>query len=127
MLLLLWLARRFRNSIKSGDVFNVYLIVYPVVRFCLDFLRLDASRLFGVDINQALMAVIGICAIVVFLWRHRPVGTTISAAAQPVRAAPVSVTPSSASKRPGLRRPTRSVPRKSTARRSAPKKRTRKG
>lgn len=134
MLLLLWILRRFRTSLKQGDVFNVYLIAYPIIRFFLDFLRLDASQLFNVDINQALSAVIGVCAIVVLIWRHRDatsregpapaapapniaepkvaISTTKGRAAAPTRAAPV-------------KSPKRRAPRRTVAKRPAPKKRAR--
>ncbi len=79
MLLLLWLMRRYRDSLRLGDVFNVYLIVYPLIRFSLDFLRLDASQVMSININQTVMAVVGIAAILVLIWRHRP-GSTAPAA-----------------------------------------------
>ncbi len=72
MLLLLWITRQFASRLKRGDVFNVYLIVYPVIRFFLDFLRLDASRVFSINVNQTLSAVVAVCAIGVLVWRHRP-------------------------------------------------------
>jgi phosphatidylglycerol---prolipoprotein diacylglyceryl transferase len=72
MLLLLWLGRNYAGRLKRGDLFNVYLIAYPLIRFSLDFLRLDASKVMSININQTLMAVVGIGAILVFIWRHRP-------------------------------------------------------
>ena len=72
MLLLLWLGRRYGGRLKRGDLFNVYLIAYPLIRFSLDFLRLDASRVMSININQTLMAVVGLAAIIVLVWRHRP-------------------------------------------------------
>ncbi len=72
MLLLLWLMRSFAGRLKKGDIFNVYLIAYPLIRFSLDFLRLDASRVMSININQTIMAVVGVAAILVFIWRHRP-------------------------------------------------------
>ncbi|MGE5074060.1 MAG: prolipoprotein diacylglyceryl transferase [Anaerolineae bacterium] len=79
MLLLLWLLRSDFPNRKRGDVFNVYLIAYPLIRFSLDFLRLDASQVMSVNINQTIMAIVGIGAIAVFIWRHRP-GSTAPAA-----------------------------------------------
>lgn len=73
MTLLLWLARRYSDRTKPGDIFLVYLIVYPLGRFLLDFLRLDASILAGLNANQAVMAVVAIVSAVVLVWRHRPV------------------------------------------------------
>jgi phosphatidylglycerol:prolipoprotein diacylglycerol transferase len=90
--LLIWITRRFFKADQNnpdfpamlkhpvnrwatwqiGDVFLVYLIVYPVGRFLLDFLRLDASQLGGINANQTFMAVVAVLAIIVLLWRHRP-------------------------------------------------------
>jgi phosphatidylglycerol:prolipoprotein diacylglycerol transferase len=72
MLFLIWVSRQYSDKLKKGDVFNLYLIFYPVVRFCLDFLRLDASKVYSININQTLMAVVAIAATLVLIWRHRP-------------------------------------------------------
>jgi phosphatidylglycerol---prolipoprotein diacylglyceryl transferase len=71
MFLLIWVSRRFSDSLKHGDVFLVYLIVYPVGRFLLDFLRLDASLVGGININQTIMAVVAISAGLTLYLRHR--------------------------------------------------------
>ena len=93
MLLLLWIGRQYYDKLKRGDVFNVYLIVYPVIRFSLDFLRLDASRIAGINANQTLSAVVAVLALLVLIWRHRP-GTAepemMSMAVEPVLDAPAS-------------------------------------
>ena len=70
MALLLWLSRRFKGSLKTGDVFLVYLVVYPLGRFLLEFLRLDSSQVAGVNANQIFMLVVMIGASVV-LWLRR--------------------------------------------------------
>jgi phosphatidylglycerol---prolipoprotein diacylglyceryl transferase len=72
MALLLWLSRRSKDRLKSGDVFLVYLITYPLGRFLLEFLRLDSSQLAGINANQALMLVVMVAAILILAWRHRP-------------------------------------------------------
>jgi phosphatidylglycerol:prolipoprotein diacylglycerol transferase len=71
MFLLLWLSRRYAERLKPGDVFLVYLIVYPIGRFLLDFLRLDASQLGGINANQTFMAIVAVAAAVALIWRHR--------------------------------------------------------
>jgi phosphatidylglycerol:prolipoprotein diacylglycerol transferase len=86
MLLLLWITRRYRGSLQRGDVFNVYCIFYPLVRFGLDFLRLDASQVLSININQTIMAIVAIGAVAVLIWRHRP-GADQAAARAPVKAA----------------------------------------
>ena len=74
MFFLLWLGRRFANRLRQGDIFLTYLIVYPVGRFFLEFLRLDPSQVGGFDINQILMAVTAILASAALIWRHRQSG-----------------------------------------------------
>lgn len=71
MFLLLWISRRFADRLKSGDIFLIYLVVYPIGRFFLDFLRLDASTVSGININQSLMAVVAVCAGATLFLRHR--------------------------------------------------------
>jgi phosphatidylglycerol:prolipoprotein diacylglycerol transferase len=71
MFLLLWLSRRYADRLKNGDIFLIYLIVYPVGRFLLDFLRLDASLVGGININQTVMAIVAVGAASALLWRHR--------------------------------------------------------
>ena len=73
--LLIWLTRRFPERLKTGDIILVYLVTYPVGRFLLDFLRLDASQLGGVNANQTFMAVVAIIAVLTLLWRHRKTQT----------------------------------------------------
>lgn len=71
MFLLIWLTRRYKESLKQGDIFLVYLIVYPVGRFLLDFLRLDAAMIGGINTNQTAMAVVTILSALALFWRHR--------------------------------------------------------
>lgn len=71
MVLLLGMSRRFADRLKSGDLFLIYLIAYPVGRFLLDFLRLDASLVGGININQTVMAVVAVCSASFLVWRHR--------------------------------------------------------
>jgi phosphatidylglycerol:prolipoprotein diacylglycerol transferase len=71
MVILLWLARRVDGWLKAGDVFLLYLVLYPTERFFLDFLRLDASLVAGINANQTFMAVTAVCAAAALIWRHR--------------------------------------------------------
>jgi phosphatidylglycerol:prolipoprotein diacylglycerol transferase len=72
MALLMWVTRTYEGRSKKGDILLLYLIVYPVVRFSLDFLRLDASMVGGININQTVMAVIAVLSALTLAWRHRP-------------------------------------------------------
>jgi len=78
MAILLWLSRRFSDRLKTGDIFLGYLVIYPLGRFLLDFLRLDASRLAGINANQTLSAIVAVMAAGVLIWRHRPSRSTKS-------------------------------------------------
>lgn len=68
--LLLWVARRYERRLRQGDVFLLYLMVYAVGRFFLEYLRLDASRIGTINANQTLMALVGLGAAALFLARH---------------------------------------------------------
>jgi len=70
MALLLWLGRRYKDRLQSGDLFLIYLIVYPFGRFMLEFLRLDSSQIAGLNINQTVMLVILVAASLTLLWRQ---------------------------------------------------------
>jgi phosphatidylglycerol:prolipoprotein diacylglycerol transferase len=71
MFFLIWLTRRFEGHLKSGDVLLSYLVIYPIIRFSLEFLRLDASQIGGVNANQALMAGVAVVSAVILFLRHR--------------------------------------------------------
>ena len=71
MALLIWLTRRYPEQLKDGDICLVYLIVYPVGRFLLDFLRLDASMVGGINANQATMVGVAVLSALALFWRHR--------------------------------------------------------
>jgi len=70
---LLWLMRRFVNVLKAGDIFLAYLGFYSLVRFSLEFLRLDVALVYGFNINQIFFAIILISVGIHFYLRYRPV------------------------------------------------------
>jgi phosphatidylglycerol:prolipoprotein diacylglycerol transferase len=69
--LLLWVERRFWGRLKSGDIFLVYLIGYPIVRIFMETLRLDSSTVAGINANQAVMIAVLIVAVALLFIRHR--------------------------------------------------------
>ncbi len=71
MFLLIWISRRHADRLKTGDILLVYLIAYPVGRFFLDFLRLDASLIGGLNVNQAVMGIVALCSAGTLYFRHR--------------------------------------------------------
>jgi phosphatidylglycerol:prolipoprotein diacylglycerol transferase len=69
--LLYFLWKQHGDRLKSGDLFLVYLIVYPLGRFLLEFLRLDYVPMAGVNLNQAIMLATALVSAGVLLWRRR--------------------------------------------------------
>jgi phosphatidylglycerol---prolipoprotein diacylglyceryl transferase len=74
VILLLWLARRKAEWVKTGDIFLVYLISYPTLRFLLEFIRLDSAQVASLNANQTFMGVVAIAAAVTLVLRHRTPG-----------------------------------------------------
>ncbi len=70
MALLLWLGVRFRDRLKRGDIFLTYLIVYPMIRFFMEFLRLDSPAVGGININQYAMLLIALLSAGFLVARH---------------------------------------------------------
>jgi phosphatidylglycerol:prolipoprotein diacylglycerol transferase len=68
---LVWVWRRFRGRLLSGDLFLLYLVGYPLGRFVLEFLRIDIVRAFGLNFNQALMLLTAIISALAIILRHR--------------------------------------------------------
>ncbi len=72
MFVLIWLTRRFAGRLKQGDILLAYMVIYPLGRFLLDFLRLDASMIGGINANQTVMAVVALGSAIALFLRHRP-------------------------------------------------------
>jgi len=68
--ILLFLGFRKREKLSDGDLLCVYLLNYGVIRFGMEFLRLDQSPVAGIDINQGLAAVSAVFGAGMLLWRH---------------------------------------------------------
>jgi phosphatidylglycerol:prolipoprotein diacylglycerol transferase len=66
------LGRRFEKWLKPGDLFYLYMIMYSIGRFCLEFLRLDASQVAGINFNQTFVIVVAVVAGVLLFLNHRP-------------------------------------------------------
>jgi phosphatidylglycerol:prolipoprotein diacylglycerol transferase len=78
-LALLYIARRYASQLKNGDLLILYLIFYPLLRFALEFLRLDSSEITAsalnltINANQTLSVILVIVAGLWFSSRHRAV------------------------------------------------------
>lgn len=73
LVFLFWLSRRFAEKLRTGDLFLLYLFNAAVIRFVLEFLRLDVALVNGVNINQAFMLVVAVLSAIYFYARNRTV------------------------------------------------------
>ena len=69
-LLLLYIARKYKDKLFTGDLFLMYLVYYPLIRFGLEFIRLDPSAVGTININQTVMLIVGILALLILVLRH---------------------------------------------------------
>jgi phosphatidylglycerol:prolipoprotein diacylglycerol transferase len=69
-LALLYIGRRYAERWKKGDLFLIYLLMYPALRFLLEFIRLDSSQILKLNANQTLMAIVFVAALGLLLSRH---------------------------------------------------------
>jgi phosphatidylglycerol:prolipoprotein diacylglycerol transferase len=67
---LVFVAIRFVKWLKAGDVFLIYLVTYPAMRFLLEFIRLDPSPVGGINANQTIMGAIAVISLGILIYRH---------------------------------------------------------
>jgi phosphatidylglycerol---prolipoprotein diacylglyceryl transferase len=72
MAILLWMGRRFEKWLKPGDLFYIYMIMYSIGRFSLEFLRLDSAQVGGINFNQTFVLVVALAAGLFLFLNHRP-------------------------------------------------------
>ena len=68
---LLWLGWKYKDRLKTGDLLLVYLIIYPIGRFLLEFIRLNSAEIAGINANQATMLLVAIAAATGLYLRNR--------------------------------------------------------
>lgn len=67
---LVLIHRKWKKKFFTGDIFLLYLVLYPTIRFFLEFLRLDPSPVAGFNINQSFMGLIAIVSALILVYRH---------------------------------------------------------
>ena len=72
MAILLWMGRRFEKWLKPGDLLYIYMIMYSIGRFGLEFLRLDASQVGGINFNQTFVVFVALAGGALLFLNHRP-------------------------------------------------------
>ena len=81
--LLLWIERRFARWLRPGDLILIYALMYPLIRFLLDFVRLDSANVGGITIAQIVSALAFIAALTVLIVRHRRPAASVTAVPAP--------------------------------------------
>jgi phosphatidylglycerol:prolipoprotein diacylglycerol transferase len=71
MVVLLWLEHKFKDRLLTGDLLFIYLIIYPVGRFLLEFIRLNSAEIAGINANQTIMLIVAFASALVLYLRHR--------------------------------------------------------
>jgi phosphatidylglycerol:prolipoprotein diacylglycerol transferase len=69
--ILLWVGRKYDDKLRNGDLLLIYLIVYPVGRFLLEFIRLNSAEIAGINANQTVMIFVALFSGVVLFFRKR--------------------------------------------------------
>ena len=70
-LVLLWVARRFSERLKAGDVFMLYVILYSLGRFLVETIRIDAAFVVGsIRGNLLVSGVLALGFVLVLVLRH---------------------------------------------------------
>ncbi len=70
VLLFLWL--NLRQRFKKGDFLLMYVLSYSLIRFLLEFLRVEVTLVGQINVSQVVTGVAAAVAIAILLWRHRP-------------------------------------------------------
>lgn len=70
MAVLLILGRKLKEKLFRGDIFLIYLVIYPIGRFLLEFIRLDPSNVSGINANQTTMAIIAISSLIILVLKR---------------------------------------------------------
>ena len=73
MLTLLWLTTRFARRLRTGEIALVFFIWYALVRFLLEFLRVDNWTFFGIPVAQLISVAVIVGAVLLLIRRHRQV------------------------------------------------------
>jgi len=69
--LLMWVGRRFKDRLRKGDIFLLYLVWYPLGRFFVEYLRPDAWVLGPLAAAQVFALIVVALAVVGIVILHR--------------------------------------------------------
>ena len=69
-IVLIWIARRFADRLRTGDLLLVFFIWYGAVRFAVESLKADNWRFFGVPTAQMVATITVLGAAIILLAHH---------------------------------------------------------
>jgi len=67
---LLNIYQRYRGKLLNGDIFLLYVAQYAVIRFLLEFIRVEVTMVGGINLWQAVSAVVFIISVVLLIMRR---------------------------------------------------------
>jgi phosphatidylglycerol---prolipoprotein diacylglyceryl transferase len=68
---LLWVFNKHRNRFRPGDFFLLYVAQYSFIRFLLEFLRVEVTKVGDVNLSQLVTAIAFAIAVGLLVFRHR--------------------------------------------------------
>ncbi len=82
-ILMMWVGRRYKDRLRKGDIFLMYLVWYPLGRFFTEFLRPDAWMLGSLAAAQVFALVAIVLAVLGIVYLHsRPLPAEASLSAE---------------------------------------------
>ncbi|HRF96350.1 MAG TPA: prolipoprotein diacylglyceryl transferase, partial [Aggregatilineales bacterium] len=70
-LVLIWLFNNRRNNFRVGEFALLYVIQYAVIRYALEFLRIDLTLTAGINVSQAVCAISFVVALGLLVLNRR--------------------------------------------------------
>ncbi|MGH2513531.1 MAG: prolipoprotein diacylglyceryl transferase [Candidatus Limnocylindrales bacterium] len=105
MLILLWLSKRYEKRLRSGEIALIFFIWYAIVRFLLEYLRVDNWTFFGIPTAQIISVVVVVGALILLVIRRHRLSPGLSSPPESgprEPAAPEPAPPDPDSSEPGL-------------------------
>lgn len=75
-IVLLNLYLRRRDILRAGDIFLLFIMQYAVIRFLLEFLRVEVTLVGDINVSQAISVIGFVIALIIFLIRRRSAPAT---------------------------------------------------
>jgi len=84
-ILLLNLFQRYRSRLIPGDLFLIYIMQYSLIRFLLEFIRVEVTLVGAINLSQLVCIIAFLGALLFFIYRHRPGAVVVERLPDPPR------------------------------------------